>query len=133
MSTVNCVRRASDETSNSSGRSVSRWSGDPDGEDVAHSRRASQTGAAHLTRWRGHALASSGHPDAITVLTNALDKHNTNSPVRKPGCAPTSSSPTLPAANATQPVQHLAAGRQMANAVGSAQQRDRPSKGIDST
>jgi hypothetical protein len=27
----------------------------------------------HLARWRGHALARSGHPDAITVLTNALN------------------------------------------------------------
>ena len=26
----------------------------------------------HLARWRGHALARFGHPDAITVLTNAL-------------------------------------------------------------
>jgi tetratricopeptide (TPR) repeat protein len=26
----------------------------------------------HLTRWRGHALARFGHPDAITVLTDAL-------------------------------------------------------------
>ena len=26
----------------------------------------------HLARWRGHALARSGHPDAINVLTNAL-------------------------------------------------------------
>lgn len=27
----------------------------------------------HLARWRGHALAHFGHPDAITVLTNALN------------------------------------------------------------
>ncbi|MGH3846652.1 MAG: hypothetical protein ACRDS0_35320 [Pseudonocardiaceae bacterium] len=27
----------------------------------------------HLARWRGHALARFGHPDAITVLTDALD------------------------------------------------------------
>ena len=27
----------------------------------------------HLARWRGHALARSGHPNAITVLTNALN------------------------------------------------------------
>jgi hypothetical protein len=26
----------------------------------------------HLARWRGHALARFGHPDAITVLTDAL-------------------------------------------------------------
>jgi len=28
----------------------------------------------HLARWRGHALARSGHPDAITVLTDALNR-----------------------------------------------------------
>jgi tetratricopeptide (TPR) repeat protein len=28
----------------------------------------------HLARWRGHALARFGHPDAITVLTNALNQ-----------------------------------------------------------
>jgi tetratricopeptide (TPR) repeat protein len=30
--------------------------------------------AVHLARWRGHALARFGHPDAITVLTNALNQ-----------------------------------------------------------
>jgi hypothetical protein len=33
--------------------------------------------AAHLTRWCGHALATFGNADAITVLTDALDKHDT--------------------------------------------------------
>ncbi len=28
----------------------------------------------HLARWRGHALARFGHPDAITTLTNALNQ-----------------------------------------------------------
>ena len=28
----------------------------------------------HLARWRGHALARFGHPDAITVLTDALNR-----------------------------------------------------------
>lgn len=28
----------------------------------------------HLARWRGHALAHFGHPDAITVLTDALTR-----------------------------------------------------------
>jgi tetratricopeptide (TPR) repeat protein len=30
--------------------------------------------AVHLARWRGHALARFGHPDAITVLTDALNR-----------------------------------------------------------
>jgi hypothetical protein len=30
--------------------------------------------AVHLARWRGHALARLGHPDAITILTNALNQ-----------------------------------------------------------
>ncbi|MGB8201192.1 MAG: hypothetical protein WCF33_16115, partial [Pseudonocardiaceae bacterium] len=28
----------------------------------------------HLARWRGHALARFGHPDATAVLTNALNR-----------------------------------------------------------
>jgi hypothetical protein len=28
----------------------------------------------HLARWRGHALARFGHPDAITVLTDAFNR-----------------------------------------------------------
>jgi tetratricopeptide (TPR) repeat protein len=31
---------------------------------------------AHLARWRGHALARFGHSDAIAVLTDALDRHD---------------------------------------------------------
>jgi hypothetical protein len=30
----------------------------------------------HLARWRGHALARFGHPDAITVLNEALASHD---------------------------------------------------------
>ncbi|MGH3923436.1 MAG: hypothetical protein ACRDRY_15670 [Pseudonocardiaceae bacterium] len=30
--------------------------------------------AVHLARWRGHALARFGHPDAIAVLTDALNR-----------------------------------------------------------
>jgi len=30
----------------------------------------------HLARWRGHALARFGEPDAITVLTDALARHD---------------------------------------------------------
>jgi tetratricopeptide (TPR) repeat protein len=30
--------------------------------------------SVHLARWRGHALARFGHPDAITVLTDALGR-----------------------------------------------------------
>ncbi|MGH3855846.1 MAG: hypothetical protein ACRDR6_20640 [Pseudonocardiaceae bacterium] len=30
--------------------------------------------SVHLARWRGHALARFGHPDAITVLTDALNR-----------------------------------------------------------
>jgi hypothetical protein len=30
--------------------------------------------AVHLSRWRGHALARFGHPDAIIVLTDALNR-----------------------------------------------------------
>jgi hypothetical protein len=32
--------------------------------------------SAHLARWRGHALARFGHPDAVDVLSTALAAHN---------------------------------------------------------
>ncbi|MQA15856.1 MAG: hypothetical protein GEV09_17380 [Pseudonocardiaceae bacterium] len=32
--------------------------------------------ATHLARWRGHALSRFGHPDAIDVLTSALECHD---------------------------------------------------------
>ena len=41
-------------------------------EDPVDERPYVALDTVHLARWRGHALARSGHPDAITVLTNAL-------------------------------------------------------------
>ncbi|MGH3864696.1 MAG: hypothetical protein ACRDQ4_00930 [Pseudonocardiaceae bacterium] len=41
--------------------------------DTADDRPYVALDAVHLARWRGHALARFGHPDAITVLTNALN------------------------------------------------------------
>jgi hypothetical protein len=45
-----------------------RWWGSPPGGPHL------QLDAVHLARWRGHALARFGHPDAITVLTDALHR-----------------------------------------------------------
>lgn len=39
----------------------------------------------HLARWRGHALAQFGHPDAVKVLTGALTRHD-SSFVRAEAC-----------------------------------------------
>jgi tetratricopeptide (TPR) repeat protein len=81
--------------------------------------------AAHLTRWRGHALASSGHPDAITVLTDALDKHDTEFARAEAGLRTDLVLAYIAGGERDAARQHLAAARQMANAVGSARQRDR--------
>lgn len=42
--------------------------------DPADERPYVALDAVHLARWRGHALARFGHPDAITVLTDALNR-----------------------------------------------------------
>jgi tetratricopeptide (TPR) repeat protein len=42
-------------------------------DDPADDRPYVALDAVHLARWRGHALARFGHPDAITVLTDALN------------------------------------------------------------
>jgi hypothetical protein len=43
-------------------------------DDPADDRPYVALDPVHLARWRGHALARFGHPDAITVLTDALDR-----------------------------------------------------------
>ncbi|MGH3702951.1 MAG: hypothetical protein ACRDQY_26620 [Pseudonocardiaceae bacterium] len=43
-------------------------------DDPADDRPYVALNPVHLARWRGHALARFGHPDAITVLTDALDR-----------------------------------------------------------
>ncbi|MGH7686870.1 MAG: hypothetical protein ACREN2_08650 [Candidatus Dormibacteria bacterium] len=47
--------------------------GEPAGEP-ADERPYVALDPVHLARWRGHALARFGHPDAIAVLTDALDR-----------------------------------------------------------
>ncbi|MGH3754151.1 MAG: hypothetical protein ACRDRP_15940 [Pseudonocardiaceae bacterium] len=42
-------------------------------DDPADDRPYVALNPVHLARWRGHALARSGHPDATTVLTDALN------------------------------------------------------------
>ncbi|MGH3855295.1 MAG: hypothetical protein ACRDR6_17730 [Pseudonocardiaceae bacterium] len=42
--------------------------------DPAEDRPYVALDPVHLARWRGHALARFGHPDAITVLSDALDR-----------------------------------------------------------
>jgi hypothetical protein len=43
-------------------------------DDPADERPYVALDPVHLARWRGHALARFGHPDAIAVLTDALDR-----------------------------------------------------------
>ena len=43
-------------------------------DDPADDRPYVALDPVHLARWRGHALARFGHPDAITVLTDALNR-----------------------------------------------------------
>jgi tetratricopeptide (TPR) repeat protein len=43
-------------------------------DDLSDERPYVALDTVHLARWRGHALARFGHPDAITVLTDALTR-----------------------------------------------------------
>jgi hypothetical protein len=81
--------------------------------------------AAHLTRWRGHALASFGHPDAITVLTDALDQHDTEFSRAEAGLRTDLVLAYIAVGERDAARRNLDAARHMANAVGSARQRDR--------
>lgn len=79
----------------------------------------------HLARWRGHALARFGHPDAITVLTDALNRLDPSF-VR----AETALHVDLATALATNGDQdearsHADHAAQLATQVGSARQRRR--------
>ncbi len=80
---------------------------------------------AHLIRWRGHALASFGHPDAITVLTDALDQHDTEFTRAEAGLRTDLVLAYIAVGEHDAARQHLAAARHIADAVGSARQRDR--------
>jgi hypothetical protein len=93
--------------------------------DAADDRPYVALDAVHLARWRGHALARFGHPDAITVLTDALNRLDPTF-VRAETALRVDLATAL-AANGDQDEAHTHADHaaQLAAQVGSARQRRR--------
>ena len=81
--------------------------------------------AAHLARWRGHALARFGHPDAVTVLMAALDQHDTAFGRAEAGLRTDLVLAHLTSGEHDAARAELATARQIADVVGSTRQRRR--------
>jgi hypothetical protein len=79
----------------------------------------------HLARWRGHALARFGHPDAITVLSGALTRHDAEFSRAEAGLRTDLVFAHLAAGEHDAARQQLAIATQIADAVGSTRQRRR--------
>jgi hypothetical protein len=79
----------------------------------------------HLARWRGHALARFGHPDAITVLTHALN-HLDRSFVRAEAALRIDLATALTASgNQDEASEHARRAQALAADLGSTRQRRR--------
>jgi hypothetical protein len=81
--------------------------------------------AAHLARWRGHALARFGRPDATTVLRDALDQHDTEFTRAEAGLRTDLVLAYLALGEHEAARHEVAAARRVADAVDSARQRRR--------
>jgi tetratricopeptide (TPR) repeat protein len=80
---------------------------------------------AHLARWRGNALARFGHPDAVTVLTAALDQHDTEFTRAEAGLRTDLVLAHLTSGEHDAARTELATARRIADVVGSTRQRRR--------
>ena len=81
--------------------------------------------AAHLGRWRGHALARFGRPDAVTVLREALDRHDADFARAEAGLRTDLVLACIALGEGDAARHELAAARRVADAVDSARQRRR--------
>jgi tetratricopeptide (TPR) repeat protein len=79
----------------------------------------------HLARWRGHALAQHGHPDATTVLRDALNNHDAEFTRAEAGLRVDLVVAHARVGELAAARNELAAARRTADAVGSARQRRR--------
>jgi hypothetical protein len=76
-------------------------------------------------RWRGHALAQHGHPDATTVLRDALNNHDAEFTRAEAGLRVDLVVAHARVGELAAARNELAAARRTADAVGSARQRRR--------
>jgi hypothetical protein len=79
--------------------------------------------AVHLARWRGHALARFGRPEAVTVLTGALDAHDTEFSRAEAGLRADLAIAHLAVGERDAARTQYSAATAIADAVGSARQR----------
>lgn len=80
---------------------------------------------AHLSRWRGHALARFGRPDAVTVLRDALDRHDADFARAEAGLRTDLVLACIALGEGDAARHELAAARRVADAVDSTRQRRR--------
>jgi hypothetical protein len=80
---------------------------------------------AHLARWRGHALARFGHPDAITVLNDALARHDPTFVRAETGLRTDLTLAYLADGELDEAARHCARATVLADEVGSTRQRRR--------
>lgn len=94
-------------------------------ETVDHDGPYLALDTAHLARWRGHALARFGHPDAVTVLSSALAHHDRNFARAETGLRIDLA--LAHAANGENEVarEHYSHARTMAQSIGSVRQQKR--------
>jgi hypothetical protein len=81
--------------------------------------------SAHLNRWRGHALARFGRPDATTVLRQALDEHDAEFTRAEAGLRADLVLAHLALGEYSAARHELAAAQHTADMVGSARQHRR--------
>jgi hypothetical protein len=79
----------------------------------------------HLARWRGHALARFGHPDAVRVLTDALSAHDAEFSRAEAGLRTDLALAYLAGGERDAAREQHAAASVIADTVGSARQRRR--------
>ena len=75
--------------------------------------------STHPARWRGHALARSGHPDAVAVLTGALAEHDTTFTRAETGMQIDLARAHLAAGEREPACAHRQQAERMATAIGS--------------
>lgn len=79
----------------------------------------------HLARWRGHALARFGHPDAVRILTDALSAHDSDFSRAEAGLRVDLAIAHLETGQRDTAREELAVATTIAESVGSARQRRR--------
>ena len=104
----------------------------PSAQESAPSTPYLSLNEVHLTRWRGHALARFGHPDAVEVLTEALARHDPSFVRAQTGLLTDLAFAHAARAEHDEAASHRQQARELARVVGSARQLRRLDRLSDS-